>query len=97
MFVDKFAVNYEHMEDRVVQDLTWHGLPILEIAPKAATSRGLESSYRPKEKVSEVTGMSNSKPSSSEAGSSGAHERSMGEAALSAPPLPTKEDNSTFE
>ena len=97
IFVDRFSVNYEHMEDRIAQDLTWHGLPIPEIAPKAATSRGLETSYRPKEKVSEVTGMNRSKPPSSEAASSGAQERSISEAAPSAPPLPTKEDNSTFE
>ena len=57
MFVDKFAVNYEHMEDRDAQDLTWHGLPIPEIAPKATTSQGPETSFRPKEKVSKTTGM----------------------------------------
>ena len=50
MFVDKFAVNYEHMEDRVALDLTWHGLPIPEIAPKAATSQGPETKSSPKEK-----------------------------------------------
>ena len=50
MFVDKFAVNYEHMEDRVAQDLTWHGLPIPKIAPKSATSHGPETSFRPREK-----------------------------------------------
>ena len=86
------------MEDRIAQDLTWHELPIPEIAPKAATSRGLETScYRPEEKVSGVTGMNGSKPPSFEAASSGAQERSMSEAAPSAPPLPTKENNSTFE
>ena len=75
----------------------WHGLLILEIAPKAATLRGLETSYRPKEKVGEVTGMNRSKPRSSKAASSGAQERSTNEAAPSAPPLPTKEDNLTYE
>ena len=55
MFVDKFAVNYEHMEDRVTQDLTWHGLSTPEIAPKAAASHGPETSYRPREKVSKTT------------------------------------------
>ena len=77
--------------------MTWHGLPILEIAPKAATSQGLETSYHPKEKVSEVEGMNRSKSPSSEATSSRPLERSMSEAAPSAPPLPTKENNSTYE
>ena len=97
MFVDRFPVNYEHMEDRIAQDLMWHGLPIPEIAPKATASRGLDTSCNPKGKVGEITGMNRSKPSSSEAASSRAKERSMGEAAPSAPPFPTKEDNSTFE
>ena len=97
MFVEKFFVIYEHMDNQVVQDLMWHGLPIPEIAPKAATSHGPETSYRPKEKVSKVTRMNRSKPPRYEAASSGAHERGMGEAAPSAPPLPTKEDNSAYE
>ena len=97
MFVDKFAVNYEHMEDRVAQDLTWHGLPIPEIAPKAATSQGPETSFCPREKVRKTAGMSRLKSPSSKAVSSGAHERSKGEALLSAPPMPMREDASTYE
>jgi hypothetical protein len=69
MFVDRFAVNYEHMEDRIAQDLTWHGLPIPEIAPKATASRGLDTSCNPKGKVGEIAGMNRSKPPSSEAAS----------------------------
>ena len=38
MFFDKFAILFEPMEERVVQDLTWHDLPILELAPKITTS-----------------------------------------------------------
>ena len=37
MFFDKFAILYEPMEEREVQDLTWHGLPISKLAPKVTT------------------------------------------------------------
>ena len=38
MFSNKFAILYEPMEEWVVKDLIWHGLPILELAPKTTTS-----------------------------------------------------------
>ena len=38
MFFDKFAILLEPMEERIVQDLTWHGLAILELAHKIKTS-----------------------------------------------------------
>ena len=38
MFFDKHAILYEPMEDREVQDLTWHGLPIPKLAPKPTSS-----------------------------------------------------------
>ena len=72
MFVDRFAVNYEHMEGRIAQDLTWHGLPIPEIAPKAAASRELNTSCNPKGNDGEIVGMNRPKLPSSEAASSGA-------------------------
>ena len=37
IFFDKFSLLYEPMEEREVQDLTWHGLPIPELEPKVTT------------------------------------------------------------
>ena len=38
MCFDKFSLLYEPMEEQEVQDLTWHGLPTLELVPKVTTS-----------------------------------------------------------
>ena len=40
VFLDKFGVLYEPMEQRVVRSLSWQGLPILELAPKPTSSIG---------------------------------------------------------
>ena len=39
MFFDNHDVLYKPMEERVVQDLTWHGLPIPKLAPKLTSSQ----------------------------------------------------------
>ena len=39
--VDKFGIVYEPMEERKVQGMTWHGLPIPELAPRAASSMSI--------------------------------------------------------
>ena len=36
--VDKFKIIYEPMEERMAQGMTWHGLPIPELAPRIASS-----------------------------------------------------------
>ena len=36
--VDKFGIIYEPMEERMAQGMTWHGLPIPELAPRIASS-----------------------------------------------------------
>ena len=40
--VDKFGITYEPMEERTIQGMTWHGLPILELTPKTTSSIGGE-------------------------------------------------------
>ena len=40
VFLDKFRVLYESMEQRVVRSLSLQGLPILELAPKPTSSIG---------------------------------------------------------
>ena len=40
VFLDKYGVLYEPMEQRVVRSLSWKGLPILELAPKPTSSIG---------------------------------------------------------
>ena len=40
--VDKFGIIYEPMEERMAQGMTWQGVPILELAPKIASSIGGE-------------------------------------------------------
>ena len=37
--VDKFGIVYEPMEERMAQGMTWHGLPIPELAPRIASSK----------------------------------------------------------
>ena len=46
VFLDKHGVLYKPMSEQLVRLLTWHGLPILELAPKATPlkSKGVESS-----------------------------------------------------
>ena len=39
MFFDNYVVLYKPMEERVVQDLTWHGLPFPKLAPKPTSSQ----------------------------------------------------------
>ena len=36
--VDKFRIIYEPMEEEMAQEMTWHGLPILELAPRTTSS-----------------------------------------------------------
>ena len=36
--VDKFGIIYEPMEERMAQEMTWHGLPIPELASSTASS-----------------------------------------------------------
>ena len=40
--VDKFGIVYEPIEERKVQGMTWHGLPIPELAPRVASSMLME-------------------------------------------------------
>ena len=40
IFVDKFGVKYEVMEQRLVQSMTWQGFPIPDLASKTASSMG---------------------------------------------------------
>ena len=40
VFLDKFGVLYEPMEQRVVRSLSWQGLPIPKLAPKPTSSIG---------------------------------------------------------
>ena len=40
VFLDKYGVLYKPMEQRVVHSLSWHGLPILELASKPTSSIG---------------------------------------------------------
>ena len=37
MFFDKFVILYKPIESRSIKDLTWHGIPILELTSKATT------------------------------------------------------------
>ena len=91
MFLDKFVVLYEPMEERVVQDLTWHGLPIPELAPKVTTSTQLQGDVNRKGVVDRVV------PNSSEATSSRARTRSVGRQPVpSAPLVPPRDPFSTF-
>ena len=34
MFFDKFAILYETIKMRAIQDFNWHGMPIPKLAPK---------------------------------------------------------------
>ena len=36
--VDKFGIVYEPMEEMMAQGMTWHGLPIPELAPRTTSS-----------------------------------------------------------
>ena len=38
MFFDNHAILYEPMDNKEVQDLTWHGMPIFELKPKVPES-----------------------------------------------------------
>ena len=38
IFLDKFGIAYEPMEQKIVKGMTWQELPILELAPKFALS-----------------------------------------------------------
>ena len=39
--VDKFGIIYEPIEERKVQEMTWHGLPIPKLAPRVASSMSI--------------------------------------------------------
>ena len=51
MFIDKFAILYEPMDNRAVQDLPWHGRPVPKFAPMVTTSS------HPRENVNDKRGL----------------------------------------
>ena len=98
MFFDNYATLYKPMEERAVQDLTWHGLPIPELAPRVASSMSM-GGERISQRGDEVRGvplMAKSPQKSHEATSSRAHERSEGRMS-SAPPMPEMHMHATLE
>ena len=72
MFFDKFAIFFEPMEEQLVQDLTWHGLSIPELAPKITTSS------QPQRDVNGKGVMDGVVPNSSKVASSRARTQSVG-------------------
>ena len=80
------------MEEQVVQDLTWHGLPILELAPKTTTSS------QPRRDVNGKGVMDKVVPNTLEAASSRARTRSVGRPPCipNAPTAPPRDPFSTF-
>ena len=84
MFFDNHAILYEPMEDREVQDLTWHGLPIPELALKPTSSPS-------KRDLNKKWVMDSVVPNASKAASSRAGTQNVGGStfpnALTAPPL----------
>ena len=92
MFFDKFTLLYEPMEEQVVQDMTWnHGVPILELVPKVATSTQPRGDVHGERVVDGVI------PNSLEAKSSRARTQNARRPLVpSAPPAPIKKPISTF-
>ena len=91
IFIDKFVVLYEPMDNRVVQDLTWHGMPILELAPMVTTS------LHPRENINDKRVLDGLMYDSSKAASSRPGAKSGDNPVPSALPIPTKIPNSAFE
>ena len=75
-FFDNHCMLYKPMEERMVQVLTWHGLPILELAPKSTSSQS-------KKDLNKKGVMDGVVPNTSKVASSRAGTRRVGR-----PPLP---------
>ena len=90
MFFDNHAILYEPMDNKEVQDLTWHGLPIPELAPKPTSSQSQRDLNG--KGVIDGVGSHTSKAASSKAGT-----RNVGGSAFpNAPTTPLLEPFSTF-
>ncbi|MCO5567204.1 hypothetical protein L7F22_020892 [Adiantum nelumboides] len=89
MFFDKFAVRYKPLDDKAVQDLTKHGMPIPELVTKVPTSS------QPKY-MGDGESRGKAVPNSSEAASSRADARSGARPVPSAPPFPQQQSGSAY-
>ena len=91
MFFDKHAILYEPMDNKEVQDLTSHGMPIPELAPMVTMSS------LPRKNVNDKRGLDGLMYDSSKAASSRPGAKSGEKLVPIAWPLPTKNPISTFE
>ena len=90
MCLDNYVVLYKPMEERVVQDLTWHGLPIPKLAPKPTSSQS-------KKDLNGKGVMDGVVPNTSKAASSRAGIRSVGRPPIpNAPTTPPQDPFSTL-
>lgn len=62
IFVDRFSVKYEVMEQRLAQSMTWQGFPIRDLAPRTSSSMGGDSVSHEKRQMRDAKEFSSAPP-----------------------------------
>ena len=97
ILVENFAIDYESLDQRPAQSLTWNGMPILGFIPKVPTPFGLEQSHPLREGVNEQSSLNGSHPQSLRSISLRAYEKSEEKNTKNAPTYSNLQPYSTFE